>query len=94
MKTEPEEIRRVIAWQLCDAMPPNDTVLRELYADNVSLNSLGVDSLDLVEIAMSIEEKFPEAGDISDDDETNLQTVGDIIGLVQSKIEVRNSKIS
>lgn len=82
---DPIEIRRAIAWQLCDAMPPNDSVLGEIYADNVTLDSLGVDSLDRVEIAMTLEEKFPALGDV-DIDTIRWQTVGDIIGFVQSQI--------
>jgi acyl carrier protein len=83
---EAEEIRRLVAWNLCGAMPPNDTVLRELYADGVTLDSLGVDSLDPVELSLSIEEKFGVA-EITPADQESWKTVGDIIAFVKARTE-------
>jgi acyl carrier protein len=80
-----EEIRRVIAWQLCGTMPPSDETLRTIYADYVSLESLGVDSLDRVELGMTLEEKFSIA-EVTQDENAQWSTVGDVIRFVQSKL--------
>ena len=46
-------------------------------------NDLGLDSLDIVEILMTVEEEW---GIIIDDDETtNIKTVGDVIALIEQK---------
>ena len=46
-------------------------------------NDLGLDSLDIVEILMTVEEVW---GIIIDDDETtNIKTVGDVIALIEQK---------
>lgn len=89
---DPEEIRRLIAWVICDAMPPDDDVLRKLYADDVTLESLAAHHDERCQIGGHIYDKFNVA--ISLEDTAPWQTVGDIIRCVQSKIENRNSKIS
>lgn len=45
---------------------------------------LGIDSLDSVEIIMALESEFDIT--IEDDEMTNLNTVGDIIKLLESKV--------
>lgn len=46
-------------------------------------NDLGLDSLDIVEILMTVEEEW---GIIIDDDETtSLKTVGDVVALIEKK---------
>ena len=45
------------------------------------LDDLGADSLDTVEIVMSIEERF--SIEVSDDDMENAKTVADLIGIVE-----------
>ncbi len=46
-------------------------------------NDLGLDSLDIVEILMNVEEEW---GIVIDDDETtSLKTVGDVIALIEQK---------
>lgn len=87
--TEPEEIRRLIAWVLCDAMPPNDDVLRKIYADDVTLDSLAAHHDERCQIAGYIYEKFDVL--VSIEDAAPWVTVGDIIAFVQSKIENRKS---
>ena len=60
----------------------------DIDVDNVTENSdikndLGLDSLDIVEILMSVEEEW---GIVFDDDETtSLKTVGDVIALIERK---------
>jgi acyl carrier protein len=93
--TEPEEIRRLIAWVLCDAMPPNDDVLRTIYADDVTLASLAADGDERCQIGGYIYEKFNVL--VPMENMAGWDTIGDIIAFVQSKIENRsdrNSKIS
>ena len=45
---------------------------------------LGADSLDLVEILMSLEEEF-DLGELEDEALENLRTVGDVVNLIASK---------
>jgi acyl carrier protein len=45
-------------------------------------NDLGADSLDLVELTMAIEEEF--GIEIPDEEVAKIQTVGDIVGYVQT----------
>lgn len=59
-----------------------------INVENITLSSdfkkdIGLDSLDLVEILMSVEEQW---GIIIDDDETaSLKTVGDVVALIEKK---------
>lgn|GEM_PF-6449512 len=90
MNAAPEEIRRVIAWQLCDAMPPGDQMLKQIYADDIALASLGVDSLDRVELSMTLEEKFTLDPDIPAETYEKWATVGDVIRYVADRTEGRD----
>ena len=60
----------------------------DIDVTNVTLDSdikkdLGLDSLDIVEILMSVEEEW---GIIVDDDETQgIKTVADVVALIQKK---------
>jgi acyl carrier protein len=81
-----EEIRRVIAWVLCDAMPPDDELLRKIYADDVSLDSLGATHDELCEIGGNIYEKFNI--DVLLEHTASWQTVGDIIRYVAQRTVV------
>lgn len=45
------------------------------------VEDLGADSLDLVELMMSIEEAF-DMGEISEQDAAKIKTVGDVIELI------------
>ena len=47
--------------------------------------TLGADSLDIVEMTMSIEEEF-DLGEIEDDALEGLKTVGDLVNLISSKM--------
>ena len=46
---------------------------------------LGADSLDVVDLVMSIEENFDI--EIPDEDVENIKTVGDIVKYIESKVE-------
>ena len=46
---------------------------------------LGADSLDVVDLVMSIEESFDV--EIPDDEVENIKTVGDIVKYIENKVE-------
>lgn len=46
---------------------------------------LGADSLDVVDLVMSIEESFDV--EIPDEDVENIKTVGDIVKYIENKVE-------
>ena len=46
---------------------------------------LGADSLDVVDLAMSIEESFDV--EIPDEEVENIKTVGDIVKYIENKVE-------
>ena len=48
------------------------------------LDDLGADSLDVVELVMSLEDAFDI--EIADDDADNVETVGSAVALIQAKI--------
>ena len=49
------------------------------------IDDLGADSLDIVELIMAMEEEFDV--EIPDDDAEKMQTIGDAINYLQSKLE-------
>lgn len=60
-----------------------------LDADQVTMEAnliddLGVDSLDIFEVVMSLEEAFEI--EISNDDIEDIKTVGDIVNYIQARI--------
>ena len=48
---------------------------------------LGVDSLDIVELSMSLEEEF-DIGEMSEEDLASIKTVGDLVNYLQSKLDI------
>ena len=48
-------------------------------------DDLGADSLDLVDLVMSLEEEFDV--EIPDDQVENIKTVGDIVKYIEDKVE-------
>jgi len=69
-----EKIKELIAEQI--------SVDVEEITDNKSLEDLGIDSLDVTEIAMSIEDEF----DIEFEADTNMKTVADLVAAVEAKV--------
>ena len=71
--------------------------LRSLIADQLGVDSsnitmdtnfeedLGVDSLDIVELSMALEEEF-DIGEIDEEDLSGLKTVGDCVRYLSSKL--------
>ena len=71
-----ENVRKIIAEQV--NKNPEDISLEDRV-----LEDLGADSLDIVELSMSVEEEFGVK--IGDEDMEKLRTVGDIVAFVDSK---------
>lgn len=70
-----EKIRDIIVEQL-DADENNVTM------DSSIIDDLGADSLDVVDLVMSIEEEFDV--EIPDEEVENIKTVGDIVKYVET----------
>ena len=72
--------------------------LRELVAEQFSLDpenvtaetsfeeDLGADSVDLVELVMSMEEEF-DIGEVQEEELSTLSTVGDCVNYLNSKLD-------
>ena len=73
--------------------------LQSLIADqlgvdgnNISMDTnfeedLGVDSLDIVELSMALEEEF-DIGEMSEEDLAAIKTVGDLVRYLQGKLDM------
>ena len=72
-----EKVRTILAEQLdIDA----DTILLE----SVIIEDLGADSLDIVDLAMSLEDEFDI--EVPDEAVENIKTVGDIVKFIEDNI--------
>ena len=63
-----------------------DVEAEEITEETNFLTDLGADSLDVVELAMNIEDEF-ELGEISEEDIRSIQTVGDLVAYVSRVID-------
>ena len=71
-----EKVRKLIAEQLNlkeDCITPNSRIVEDL----------GADSLDMVEMLMTLEEEFGVS--ISDEKANELKTIGDIVAFLETK---------
>ena len=73
-----EKVQKILAEQL------------ELDADEITLDSslvedLGIDSLDFVDIVMSLEDEFDT--EFPEEDMAVIKTVGDIVKYIEDKIQ-------
>ncbi len=78
MATVFEQIRTIIAEQL-------GVDEDEIKTETSFVEDLNADSLDLVELIMSLEEEFSKAGktiEISDEDAEKIVTVGDAVSYI------------
>jgi acyl carrier protein len=71
-----ERVRTIICDQL--AVEPDKVALTASFIDD-----LGADSLDIVELVMTMEEEFDL--DIPDEDAEKMKTVGDVIKYISTK---------
>ena len=63
-----------------------------IEADIITLESnfeedLGVDSLDIVELSMALEEEF-DIGEMGEEDLANIKTVGDLVSYLQKQLDM------
>ena len=66
---------------LCEQL---DVEEDKVTAESSIVDDLGADSLDVVDLVMSLEEEFDV--EIPDEDVENLKSVGDIVKYIESKI--------
>ena len=71
-----EKIKTILADQL-DADPDSITMETDISSD------LGADSLDVVELIMSLEDEFEI--EVPDEQIEGIRTVGDIVNYIQSR---------
>ena len=70
-----EKVKSIVADQL-------DVEEEKVTAEASITEDLGADSLDVVDLVMSIEEEFDI--EIPDEDVENIKTVGDIVSYIES----------
>lgn len=63
-----------------------------IEADTITMESnfeedLGVDSLDIVELSMALEEEF-DIGEMGEEDLANIKTVGDLVNYLQKQLDM------
>lgn len=71
-----EKLRAIISEQL-------DIEEDKITMDSLIVEDLGADSLDIVDIVMSIEEEFD--AEVPDEEIENIKSVGDIVKYIESK---------
>lgn len=78
-----EEILKVMCNLVAEqfAMEPSEVSMETSFEDD-----LGADSVDLVELVMSMEDEF-EIGEVDESELTNLKTVGDAVQFVAGKLK-------
>lgn len=70
-----DKVKEIISAQL-------NKPIDEITDEKEVVKDLGADSLDIVEMLMSLEEDFGIT--ISEDDAVNIKTVGDIVKLIEA----------
>lgn len=71
-----EKVKQLIAEQLGKSVD-------EITDEKEVVKDLGADSLDVVEMLMSLEEEFNIT--VPEEEAVNIKTVGDIVSLIESK---------
>lgn len=74
-----ERMQKIIAEQF--AVEPEEITAETNFEDD-----LGADSVDLVELVMSMEEEF-EIGEVREDELSGLTTVGDCVNYLTKKLD-------
>ena len=72
-----EQVKKI----LCDQL---DLEEEQVNADSEVIDDLGADSLDIVDLVMTLEEEFDT--EIPDEDIENLKTVGDIVKYIEERV--------
>ncbi len=71
-----EQVKKI----LCDQLDLDEEQVTE---DSKVIDDLGADSLDIVDLVMTLEEEFDT--EIPDEDIENLRTVGDIVKYIEER---------
>lgn len=71
-----EQVKKI----LCDQLDLDEEQVTE---DSEVIDDLGTDSLDIVDLVMTLEEEFDT--EIPDEDIENLRTVGDIVKYIEER---------
>ena len=74
-----ERMQKIIAEQF--SVDPDEITTNTSFEDD-----LGADSVDLVELVMSMEEEF-EIGEVLEEELASLSTVGDCVEFLTNKLE-------
>ena len=74
-----ENMQKIIAEQF--AVDPDEITMNTSFEED-----LGADSVDLVELVMSMEEEF-EIGEVREEELATLSTVGDCVNFLAKKLD-------
>ena len=74
-----ERMRKIIAEQF--SVDEDEITMETSFEDD-----LGSDSVDLVELVMSMEEEF-DIGEVREEELTSLSTVGDCVNFLSGKLD-------
>ena len=74
-----ERMQKIIAEQF--SVNPGEITMETVFTDD-----LGADSVDLVELVMSMEEEF-DIGEVREEELATLSTVGDCVNFLTSKLD-------
>ena len=72
-----EQVKKI----LCDQLDLEEEQVNE---ESEVIDDLGADSLDIVDLVMTLEEEFDT--EIPDEDIENLKTVGDIVKYIEDRV--------
>ena len=72
-----EQVKKI----LCDQLDLEEEQVNE---DSEVIDDLGADSLDIVDLVLTLEEEFDT--EIPDEDIENLKTVGDIVKYIEDRV--------
>ena len=72
-----EKVKKII----CDQLDIEESIIT---MDSVIIEDLGADSLDVVDIIMSLEEEFDM--EIPDEQVENIKTIGDIVKYIEENL--------
>ena len=75
-----EQVRKLLAHQF--EVDENTITMDTNFEED-----LGVDSLDIVELSMALEEEF-DIGEMSEEDLAGIKTVGDLVRYLQGKLDM------
>ena len=75
-----EKLKELISEQM--GVEASDITMESNFEED-----LGVDSLDIVELSMALEQEF-DIGEMSEEDLATIKTVGDLVGYLQKQLDL------